>query len=158
MGQISSWLISICGIVLIGVLVDLVLPQKKFANVVKTVVAVATMLIIIRPIANIDLSKIDFNFLSSSITVDNKFIDLRNLEKIDALSSSIELSLSNNGYKNIDISFDIDSEKMLINTVFVDLSKLVLSDKNLNINKYTNIVAIVRQFVNISQGQVVFNE
>ena len=54
--------------------------------------------------------------------------------------------------------FSIDNEKLLIKSVFVDLSKLVLSDKNLNINKYTNIVAIVRQFVNISQGQVVFNE
>ena len=88
----------------------------------------------------------------------SKRVDLRNLEKIEAISSSIESSLDKNGYENVSVSFDIDSEKMLINTVFVDLSKLVLSDKNLNINKYTNIVAIVRQFVNINQGQVVFNE
>ena len=158
MGQISSWIISVCGIVLVGVVVDVILPQKKGFHIVKTVIAIATMLIIIKPVAKIDFSNFNLNSLFSSVSVDNNFVDLRNEEKIKALSSSIQLSLDKNGYKNVAISFDLDSEKMLINTVFVDLSKLVLSDKNLNINKYTNIVAIVQQFVNINQGQVVFNE
>ena len=144
--------------ILIGVIADVIMPNKKSSNLIKTVVAVITMLIIIKPLASVDLSKINFNQISSNISIDNNFVDLRNAEKINSLATSIEDSLDKNGYKNTQVSFSIDYEKMHINTVFVDLANLVLSDKNLNINKYTNIVAIVQQFVNINQGQVVFNE
>ena len=158
MSQISSWLLSICGMIFISIIVEIILPNKKINSIVKTVVGIFTLLIIVKPISNIDLSKISFGNITSNISIDNKFVDLRNNEKMKALSTSIESSLDSNGYKNTTISFDVDYEKSLINTVFVDLSKLVLSSQNLNINKYTNIVAIVQQFVNIKEGQVVFNE
>lgn len=158
MSNISSWVLSICGIVCVGVIVDVILPNKKNTSIVKTVVALSTILMIIKPIVKIDLNKINFDNITSQIKVDNKFVDVRNTEKLKALSGAIEMELNKNGYKNVLISFSIDNEKLLIKSVFVDLSKLVLSGENLNINKYTNIVAIVQQFVNINQGQVIFNE
>ena len=96
---------SFCGIVCVGVIVDVILPNKKSTNIVKTVVALSTILIIIKPIVKIDLNKINFDNITSQIKVDNKFVDVRNTEKLKALSGAIEMELNKNGYKNVLISF-----------------------------------------------------
>ena len=158
MSQISSWIISICGVALVGIILDVLMSNNKNYKLVKSIFAIITIMIIIKPFSQFNYKDISFNQVPSSLAVDSSFVDLRNKEKINELTNSIIKSLSNNGYKNINISFEQNYENSLIKSIFVDLSNLVLTDNNLNINKYTNILAIIKQFVNIEEGQVIFNE
>ena len=66
----------------------------------------------------------------------------------------------NSGYLNVSIELQVDkeSEYLEFSNIFVDLRNLVLSSENLNINKYTNIVAIVGQVINIDKDSVIFYE
>lgn len=147
-----------CGMAFIGIIVEVLMSKNKNLKLIKSIIAIITIMLVIRPLTLFDYKNINLNEISSHINIDSNFIDLRNQERLNSLSNEISQTLANNGYKNTIISFKVDDENSLINTVFVDLSKLVLTDKNLNINKYTNIVAIIKQFVNIKEGQVVFNE
>jgi len=147
-----------CGMAFIGIIVEVLMSKNKNLKLIKSIIAIITIMLVIKPLTLFDYKNINLNEISSHINIDSNFIDLRNQERLNSLSNEISQTLANNGYKNTIISFKVDDENSLINTVFVDLSKLVLTDKNLNINKYTNIVAIIKQFVNIKEGQVVFNE
>ena len=51
-----------------------------------------------------------------------------------------------------------EQEKLLIENVFVDLKNSVLSNKNMNINKYTNIIAIIKNLINIQEDSIIFYE
>lgn len=160
MSQISQWILSIVGIVLVGVLVEIVLPQGKTNKLLKSIVAVVTILIVIMPIKNIDIKSIDFANIIKNFEIDNSFVNERNQDMIVAIQSQIEKDLENNGYENVSIKIegDYSSEKLQVKYVFVDLKKLVLRDENLNINKYTNIVAIIKKSIECSEESVVFYE
>lgn len=158
MSLISSWILSICGMVLVGILVDIIMPQKKLAKFVKSIVGIFTVLVAFTPLTKVNLDNINLDGTLSGMEIDNTFVENREEEKLSSLKTSIESSIGQNGYKNVEIYFETEGNKGVIKTVFVDLKNLVLCTENLNINKYTNIVAIVKQFVSISEDKIIFNE
>ena len=151
----SSYIISIIGIIFVGVLAEVIIPNGKMHSVVKTTTAIFTILCIIKPFKSFDFS--NYNFFTTSLYVDSSFVQNYEEEKTDKLIEDIEISLKNSGFSNVKIRVEKD-EKKLISSIYVDLTKLVLTSENLNINKYTNIMAIIKQFVNISGENIYFYE
>ena len=153
---LSSWLLSIIGIVFIGVLSDAIVTNTKMKKTVKTIVSIFIILTILKPLSIFDIKKLNI-FNSTSFATDNTFIETYEDVKIEKLKTDIKNSLKENGYDSIEISIELEKNKK-INTIYVDLGRLVLIDKSLNINKYTNIIAIIKQFVDIDREHIVFYE
>ena len=151
----SSWLISVLGISFIGIIIDFILPNGKMKGIVKTAVAIFTILMLVKPIKNIDLNNLNLNF--TSFQIDSSFVQANDNKKIENLKNDIEKNINNIGYKGVKIDVFL-SENNNIKTIYVDLSRVVLIDKSLNINKYTNIVATIKQFVNIQEEDIIFYE
>ncbi len=160
MSSISIWILSIIGVVMIGVLVEIILPEGKTNTLLKSVVAVASIFIIISPLKNIDFKSINFSNMFSSIEIDSSFVEEQRKNMIETLQTQIENDLTDSGYLNVSVQLQVDkeSEYLEFSNIFVDLRNLVLSSENLNINKYTNIVAIVRQVINVDKDSVIFYE
>lgn len=158
---ISSWILSICGIVVVGLLAEIVLPSGKTNKLIKSVLALLSISTIIYPLKQIDFENFDINNLfDSQIKIDSEFVENRNNEKIKEIEIKIENDLLDNGYTCVDIEIlgCYKKEKLLIENVYVDLSDLVLTDKKLNINKYTNIVAIIKNIIDVKEECIVFYE
>ena len=49
----SAWILSIVGIILVTTLVSIVLPEGKLARYVKSILAFATILVVIAPLKDI---------------------------------------------------------------------------------------------------------
>lgn len=158
MSSISAWILSLCGMILVGLLVDIIMPQKVLTKFVKTIIGLFTLFMVVSPIASLDLNNLSVEKIFSTVEVDSNFVESREEEKLSALKKSIENTLNQNGYKNLKVNLEVNEENGLITGVFVDLKNLVLSNENLNIDKYTNIVTIVKQFVTISEEEIVFYE
>ncbi len=160
MSAISSWILGIAGIVLVGVLVEVLLPQGKLNKLLKSFVAVATILVIVSPLKNIDPNTLDFSKLFDPIKIDNNFVEERQKGMIISLQEEIEKNLNSNGYLNVKVKIDgvVSAEKCEIKNVFVDLENLVLLDEKLNIDKYTNIVAIIQKSIDVNKEDIIFYE
>ena len=160
MSAISTWILSITGIVLVGLLFDILLPNGKTNKIVKSVVALFTVLVIVSPLKNIDLNNFDFSNLFENFNIDSQFVSSIREDMVQTLKDDIQENLYENGYSGVKIDFEVSSsqENLQIRTVFVDLSNLVLLDNNLNINKYTNIVAIIKSLVDIKEDSIIFYE
>lgn len=160
MSNISVWILSIVGVVMIGVLVEIILPEGRTNRLLKSVVAVASIFIILSPLKNLDLKNINFSNMFNTIEIDSNFVEDQRNNMVEALQTQIEKDLADSGYLNVSIELQVDkeSEYLEFSNVFVDLRNLVLSSENLNINKYTNIVAIVGQVINIDKDSVIFYE
>jgi len=160
MVYISSWIISILVVVLFGVLVEVILPNGKLSKIIKCVIATLTMLVIISPIKNIDLHNLNFQNYFQEIVIDNNFINERNEEQISYIEKNIEDNLEKNGYLQVSVKIDgnYSSSGINIKYIYVDLGRLVISQESQNINKYNNIMGIIKSIVEVEEGQVIFYE
>jgi len=159
MSDVSKWIISISGMVLIGVLIEVVLPDGKMSKLLKSVVGVFSVLIIILPLKNFDFKSLSFSNINNFL-IDEEFVSERENEKIILVEKSLENNLELNGYKSVSIKIvgDYSGSELKITNVFVDISNIVLSSEMLNIDKYTNIMAIIKISLDVSEDCVIFYE
>ena len=159
---ISSWILSIGGVVILSVLFDLFLPDGKLNSFIKTMFNFVIILVVITPLPEL-LNK-DFDtitmFDDNQIVLQQDYIFQLNRDKLTMLETTIENSLEEKGYKNIDVSIsaDIFVAEMKIEKIFVDLGNLVIQQNNENINIKKEVVKCITSIINISKEDIVFNE
>lgn len=164
MGQIiMSWLLSVIGIVVIGVLINLILPEGEIQKYIKAIFSVFVVFIMIYPILNIDISKInydDFFYNQTSVTVDEKYLENYKEKYRESLQNQCETVLNNNGYQNVrvEIYLNLSSEKFEIEKVYVNLKNLVINGNSVHIDKYKEIKSIIVSLLDVEEGKVIMNE
>ena len=159
----SGYLISIIGVVMLGVLVDLVLPSGQMNKFVKSMFGIFTILIIISPVPKLINSNFDFSSLfynQASIEIDKDFLEVTNKKIVEQLEKSIESSCEKSGYSHVkcEIESILVENKLVIEKVKINLDKLVISQNVVHINKYTEIEQAVQRVVNIEKERIVFDE
>lgn len=159
---ISSWILSIAGVVVLSILFDLFLPDGKLNSYIKTIFNFVIIIVVITPIPEL-LNK-DFDtstmFSNSQVVLQEDYIYQLNRDKLTMLETTMEETLSSEGYKNIDISIsaNIFVIEMKIETIFVDLGNLVIQQKDENINIKNEVVKCITSIITISKENIVFSE
>jgi len=150
---------SVVGVVLLIVLVDLILPDSAVAKYIKSIVSLVVVAFIVSPVAK--LVKSDFNFdnlLNSSYQVDTEFLSEIDAQNVAVFSRELESKLSEEGYVGVNISI-VTGQKQnttIIQYIYVDLCDLVINKNEAHIDYYTKIKETVAKLVgNIKEEQVV---
>ncbi len=157
----SSWLLSIAGMAVLGVLIDVVLPNGQTNKYVKGMFAFCMLLVIIAPLPalvnkNFDMDSI---FAKTEIEIDNDFIYQVNRTKLNYFENQIKKQIEDKGIKhvNIVVNADIFSTNMQIKNVFVDLRNVVISGNASHIDIKKTVLEIVLDNINISKENVIFD-
>ena len=160
MSKVSSWIISIIVAIIINLLIEMLIPDGKLSKTIKSILAILIIVIIVSPLKSVDLSKINITNLFGKIEINQQFVEEREKEKLASIESQIEKNLTVNGYKNITIKIDgnYKDNVLKIKYIYVDLERLVITDEALNINKYSNIMGIIKSVVDIEEEYVIFYE
>ena len=163
MTSVSSWILSIAGIVIISVLVELVMPEGQMNKYIKSIFSFIIVLVIILPLPKIINKQINLKSEVGlqEITIQNDFIHNVNISKISAITNEIKNDLNNIGYEEIELSISANlfDEKMEYRAIYVNLKCLVISDKAQHKNIVEikeDIKAVVRKYIKI--GEVIFEE
>ena len=148
----SKWLLSIVGVIFLGVMMDLLYPSGKTNKLCKSIFGLIAVFVIISPIFSLDIDGAFAN-LSTNIRLDKGLIDARD----DYFVRVITTRLKESGIDNVIVEIDgkIDNNDYMINNVYVDITNLVLTDKLANINKYEVIASCVAEVTGINKEQVV---
>ena len=91
--SISTWIVSIAGIVCLSVLVELLLPEGQMNRYIKGIFSFIIVFVIISPLPkllnqDIDISNV-FNF-EQSFEIDEDYLYQLNLDKLNRLKETIE--------------------------------------------------------------------
>ncbi len=163
--SLSSWILSIAGIVLISTLVELILPIGAMNKYIKGIFAFIITLVILTPLPKLLNQKIDISsfFESENIKVDKDYIYQLNLDKINKLQNDTKQEISSNGYNNVEvyISCDIFDNVFQIKFVTIDLTKLVITSnaEHTHILKIKQqITEIVKKHLNIGEDDIYYEE
>lgn len=100
----TGWIMSIVGVVVIGVLIDVLTPEGESNKYIKGVYALIVVLVIASPIAKALKSDIDFSkYFDSAFQTDSTFVDYVNDDRKDEAEQKIANSLKLRGYENAQV-------------------------------------------------------
>lgn len=162
---LSSWILSIAGIVLLSVIIELILPNGAMNKYIKSIFGFIIMLVILTPIPKLLNQNIDISsfFQSDTIKVDKDYLEQINFDKLCSIQKDIEQDISTYGYKNVKvyISSDIFDNSFTIKSVTIDLTKLVITEnaEHTNIVKIKqHITSIIKQHLDIGEDEIYYEE
>ena len=161
MGIFSGYVLSIVGVVLMFIVIELILPNGKNTKYIRSILGMFLIFVIIAPISK--LKTLDFNDI-----IDNKYsYDLNydylytvHLKESESLKSQILKKLEDEGISNPEILITIEKQSttMQIIQIYVDLSQAVISPNSPHINNYTTLKKIISDIAGIEQSKVVIDE
>lgn len=158
----SGYLLMLLGVILLGVLIDVILPSGSTSKYIMGIFSIFVMFSIISPVVKWVKSDYDIKnyFTSVDIQLDKQLLYNINNSKFNTLEEQIETHLEANGYVgvNIDIQFDVVADSVEIKQVLADITNLVINNKAPNINRYVYIRQAVMQHLAISEEVIVFCE
>lgn len=158
----SGYILSIVGIVFLGVLVDVIMPEGEMNKYIKGMFGIIALFVIVSPVQKLFDKNFDINdvFETNATTIDKDFLDATNKQIQIQLQNTLEANLENNGFSNIhvEIQYNMSSMSFEVEKVYLDISKMVINQNLVHINKYTEIKNIVTQFLNVEESDVVINE
>lgn len=97
----TAWIMSIVGVVVIGVLIDVLTPEGESNKYVKGVYALIVVLVIASPIAKALKSDIDFSkYFDDAFETDSAFVESVNDDRKDSDEQKITNYLKLRGYEN----------------------------------------------------------
>lgn len=138
MGFVSSWLLSITGVIMLSVLCELILPEGQINKYIRVIFSFITIFVIISPLPTVLGKEIDFSkwFSSSDVALQENYLYQININKLSALSDDIQTQVELSGIKNVKISINADvlQEKLEIYSVYVDLCDIEFSEEFVNKN------------------------
>ncbi len=157
----SGYLLALLGVVMLGVVIDVIIPSGSISKYISGIFAIVVMFVMINPILKFvksDYTLSDY-FTSVDIELNSKLLYNINNNKFNALEKELEKELEDNGYNNveIDIQFKLVEENVEITQVLVDLTNLVINQNMANINRYVYIRQVVTSKVAVSEEVVVFS-
>ncbi len=164
-GTISNWIMSIAGVILLSAIVELILPNGQINRYIKGVFSFIIVLVIIMPIPKLLNIKLDLSnvFNSEEIVLQEDYLYQINLDKIMKTKEGLEKAIEKEGYGEVTVSInaDIFAHQVEIQSIYVDISKIVIKGNAPHkdiVGIRHDIVNIIQENVQIKEGQVLFNE
>lgn len=158
MSAVSSWVLTIVGVIIITVIVEITMPDGNINKYIKGILVIFTVFVMVSPITNLNI----FGSIKNSdydIKLDDSYLGDVNSQIANEYKIIIESKLKTNGYENVTIDIDLkDDEKLEIDAVFVYLCDLVLKSNDESINIYNNIKSIIKSVVVVDAEDIIFYE
>ncbi len=165
MGTVSTWLLSIAGIVILSVLAELVLPEGQMNKYTKVIFSFVILLVIIMPLPrllgkNFDISK----FLGGTQdTLQDDYLEQINLDKLTVISEGVNTKIKECGLNKVVVSINanIFSAKLEIYGILVDLREIeytkTFGSKDITKAK-AKILEIIGGYPQLKGVEVKYNE
>lgn len=144
----TAWLLSIVGIVFLGVMVDIIAPSGKTNAFIKSIFAIFLIYVVITPIVKYIKKgeyKVDFETEYST----------ENLSVTEAEHKISDLLISN-GFYGIDVEIKgyVSKDKIMAQKVVLNGAKTVLKSQDEHIDKYKLITNLVQSIVTVKKENI----
>ena len=156
----AGYILSILGIVVAGVFIDIIIPSGAISKYIKSICAIFVLAVIVTPIIKFFNDNRGFDLQYQEYEINQNLINYIQTNKIEAMENNIILDLEDEGLSNIDIiiNYSIDNNELSINSCTINLENLVISSDKQHINKYEIIKQIVRENTNLTDEEMIFYE
>ena len=160
--NLSSWVLTIVGMVVLSVIGDIILPQGKIAKTVKGVFAFITVLVIASPLPELFNGSFE---VFSSLTDETHAFDEQISQtiyqmRVEQACNQIETTLGYRGVDNPEITIISENKDtfLAIEKIIINLDNAVIKEVDGNIIKTETIRQVVAESVGVAEEKVVVYE
>ena len=152
----TSWLLSIAGIVIIGALVEVLLTDSPMSRFIRGIFGFFVLLVVVQPLPV--LLQNGVSAVSGGVELNTDLLQTINSQTAAAFERSAQNALETAGFGGIIITVDYDNNALSfkINRVFVNAFDVVLRGLTTGINIENEIIKIVCAVCNIDEGKVIY--
>ena len=147
--SVSSWILSIAGIVIISVIVELILPEGSINKYIRSIFSFLVVLVIIAPLPALVGKKFDYSQIISQeeFTLQEDYLFQLNVYKTEALQEDLINVINEAGYENVEVSVSCNNyaTSFVVDAIYVELSNLVIMDNA----EHTNIIDIEKEILKL---------
>lgn len=123
---LASYILSIVGIILVGIVVDLMLVDGQVKKYVQSIYVLFVVFTIVAPLPTFitNIKRGDFSFDTAMVEIDKNYLNVIKLQKDSAFSTAIERAFSEEGYNQIKVTIvsNMDNNEYTIDKICVDIS------------------------------------
>ena len=139
----SGWLIGIVGVVSIGVLIEILLPEGENSKYIRGIFSIIVIFVIISPLPK--LAKGDFvkGFTpqSQELAIDGEYYDSVKIDMQTKIKDNLQEKLTKAGYN--DLSYDIQFDKEYVYII----DKIVVDSKNMSESQWQELLKFLQSTV-----------
>lgn len=156
----KAYIISILGITLCGVLIDIVLPAGSTSKYIKSIYSIFVVAVILNPLITFFAKTKNINLEYNNFETSQTLIDYINTQKIKSVETTIIEELKQKGVSNIEvkINYDWQYNQLVYKSCLIDLKNMVYQPTDKHTNKYELITEVVQQHTNLSNEVIIFDE
>lgn len=163
MSTISIWVLSIVGIIVLSMLVDLLLPSGSMSKFIKSIFGYLIIVVILSPVFSFFSQKnfsINDIFSSSNVQIQDSFVANVNRQFLDSVEKSIEKSCHEKGIKFVEVGIEADifENEIEIKQISVNLKNIVITDEVKHTNIRTSIISIIKENIKVKEEIIKFYE
>ena len=152
----SAYILSIVGIVILGVIVDLVLVDGQVKKYVKSVFVLFVIFTLVAPLPNLvsNIKNGQVELPSTEVGIDEGYLDIILRQKNNAVINSVERALVDAGISGAEVSVDAEYADNIytINSIVVDIEKVGFAVAR------GRVVEIVQSVVDIDEEDIIVYE
>lgn len=156
----SKYILSILGIVVVGVFIDIVIPTGKINQFIKSVYGIFVVLVIANPIISLFKKVSNYQFNYNNYEVNQNLLNYISKMKVEAMEGDIEKRISTEGLNNVKvkINFSQELDNLQINSCNVDLRNMTSSSNKVHSNRYEIVINAVKEVANLDKEVIIFYE
>lgn len=156
----KAYIISILGITLCGVLIDIILPSGSTSKYIKSIYSIFVVAVILNPLITFFAKSKDVDINYNNFETSQTLIDYINTQKIKSIESTIIEDLKQKGLTNIEIKINYawQDNQLVYKSCLIDLKNMVYQPQDKHTNKYELITEVVQQHTNLSNEVIIFDE
>jgi stage III sporulation protein AF len=159
----SAYILGVVGVVFLGVLVDVVMPEGEMNKYIKGMFGIVALFVIVSPVQKLfdkDFNIEDVFYDATATQIDTDFLEATNKQIKTQLENTLIVKLSNSGFDEVvvEIECNLSETEFKVEKVYVDISNMVINQNMAHINKYVEIKNIVTEFLNVEESDVIINE
>lgn len=156
----QGYILSVLGIVLVSVLIEIILPSGQTAKYIKSVFSIFVVYVLISPV--LTLIKKDYDITKyvqqGNVEINQTLLNNIYKDQIEAKTVDMQNTLEKAGYSGVKVSiiYKIVNNQIVLEKVKINLDNLVITSPNTNINKYQHIRQVVAQSIEIKEEDILF--
>ncbi len=156
----NSYVISILGIVVLGIIIDVIVPNGTINKYIRSIYAIFIVAVILSPLINFMKSNDKFSFNYKEYEINRNLINYIYTSKKEATENSITQALSSEGIEGVEVILNIstDLEKLTYVSCLVNLENMTNKGDKPHINSYEIITKLVKEFTGLKSEEIIISE
>lgn len=161
MGILSTWVVTIAGVVILVNVCEILMPDGEMNKYIKGTLSIICMFVLISPLPELMKTEINISDIifgeNSTVNIDYSFLDYVNRNKADALSKELETKFEKEGFNKVEVGIVPvnNSADFVIDSVVLNLTNLQTESALSKEQIISRLKSLTTEFLNIKSEKVV---